>query len=96
MSNPHPFEMQTTPWAIFKKKPWQDYLRGLQPRPAFYISEDDIHHSEQHAAISLQRMQDHSPGNYTLEKYYDEDRGYSYRLKFDTPQDETLFRLKYT
>ena len=47
MSNPHFFEMPTTPYII-KKKPWQDYLRGLTPRPAFYISEDDLHHSDQH------------------------------------------------
>ena len=94
MSNPHFFEMPTTLY-MFKKKPWRDYLRALNPRPVFYISEDDLHHYEKHAAISLQRMQDHYPGNYTLEKYYDEDRGYSYRLKFDTPQDETFFRLKY-
>ena len=86
--------MPTTQY-MFTKKPWQDYLRGLTPRPAFYISEDDLRHSDDHDAVSLQRMQDHSPGNYTLEKYYHEHRGYSYRLKFDTPQDETFFRLKY-
>ena len=93
MSNDNPFEWITTSY-MFTKKPWRDYLRGLNPRPAFYISEDDIRHSAEHDAISLQRMQDHSPGNYTLEKYYDEYHGYSYRLKFDTPQDETLFLLK--
>lgn len=93
MSNDNPFEWITTSYMI-KKKPWQDYLRGLNPRPAFYISEYDIRYSAEHDAISLQRMQDHSPGNYTLEKYYHEYRGYSYRLKFDTPQDETLFLLK--
>jgi len=80
---------------MFKKKPWQDYLRNLNPRPAFYLSEDDVNHSDDHDAISLQRMQDHSPGNYTLEKYYDEHHRYSYRLKFDTPSEETFFRLKY-
>jgi hypothetical protein len=95
MSKPNFFEMPTVLY-MFKKKPWQDYLRGLNPRPAFYINEDDVTISEQHDAISLQRMQDHSPGNYTLEKYYDEYHGYSYRLKFDTPHDETFFRLKYT
>jgi len=94
MSNDNFFEMDTTPY-MFKKKPWRDYLRTLNPRPAFYISEDDIKQSEEHDAISLMRMQDHSPGNYTLEKYYHEYHGYSYRLKFATPSEETFFRLKY-
>ena len=94
MSNLHPFEMNTTQY-MFKKKPWRDYLRTLNPRPAWQITEDEIKHSDEHDAISIQRMQDHSPGNYTLEKYYDEYHGYSYRLKFATPQEETFFRLKY-
>jgi len=93
MSKSHFFEMDTTQY-MFKKKPWRDYLRGLTPRPAFSISEDDVNHSDDHDAVNLQRMQNHSPGNYTLEKCYDEYHGYSYRLKFDTPQDETLFLLK--
>jgi len=86
--------MPTGPY-MFKKKPWQEYLRTLNPRPAFYISEDDSKQSEEHDAISLQRMQDHSPGDYTLEKYFHEYHGYSYRLKFATPSEETFFRLKY-
>lgn len=80
---------------MIKNKPWRDYLQSLHPRPAFYISEDEARHSEEFDELNLERMQRHSPGNYTLEKYYDEDHGYSYRLKFDTPQDETFFRLKY-
>ena len=95
MANSHPFEMQTTPWAIFKKKHWQDYLRTLAPRPAWQITEDEIKNSDDHDEKSLQMMQSHSPGNYTLEKYYHEYHGYSYRLKFETPQEETFFRLKY-
>ena len=89
----NPFEWNTTPY-MFTKKPWRDYLLSLDPRPAWHLTEEEIKISEDHDAKSLRMMQDHSPGNYTLEKYYDEYHGYSYRLKFDTPQDETLFLLK--
>lgn len=94
MANHHLFEMPTTPY-MFKKKPWQDYLHTLAPRPAFFVTEQDIKNSDYHDEKSLQMMQSHSPGNYTLEKYYDDHFGYSYRLKFATPQEETFFRLKY-
>jgi hypothetical protein len=88
MSNP-------TPSYMFKKKPWKEYLRTLNPRPAWQITEDEIKNSDYHDEKSLKMMQEHSPGNYTLEKYYHEYHGYSYRLKFATPQEETFFRLKY-
>ena len=94
MANPHPFEMPTTPY-MFIKKPWKEYLRTLAPRPAWQITEDEIKNSDDHDEKSLQMMQWHSPGDYTLEKYYDEYHGYSYRLKFATPSEETFFRLKY-
>lgn len=94
MANPHPFEMQTTPYMIIKKH-WQHYLHTLAPRPASFVTEHDIKNSDDHDEKSLQMMQAHSPGNYTLEKYYDDHFGYSYRLKFATPQEETFFRLKY-
>ena len=91
----NPFEWNTTPY-MFTKKPWRDYLLTLHPLPAWHITEDEIKNSDNHDAINLQRMQDHSPGNYTLEKYYDEYHGYLYRLKFASPQDKTLFLLKYS
>jgi hypothetical protein len=94
MSNLHLFEMDPTPY-MFKKKPWKEYLRTLNPRPAWQITEDEIKTSDDHDEKSLKMMQEHSPGNYTLEKYYHEYHGYSYRLKFKTPAEETFFRLKY-
>jgi hypothetical protein len=94
MSNPHLFEMQTTPYMI-KKKPWKEYLRTLAPRPAWIITEEEIKTSDNLDAKSLRMMQEHGPGNYTLEKYYHEYHGYSYRLKFENPSEETFFRLKY-
>jgi hypothetical protein len=75
-----------------KKKHWRDYLLTLHPRPDWYLNEDEIKNSDLHDEKSLQMMQAHSPGDYTLEKYY---HGYhAYRLKFATPSDETFFRLK--
>jgi hypothetical protein len=90
----HFFEMDTTQY-MFKKKPWRDYLLSLHPRPAWHLTEEEIKISDDHDAKSLKMMQEHSPGNYTLEKYYHEYHGYSYRLKFASPQEETFFRLKY-
>ena len=93
----HLFEMQTTPYMInmIKKKPWQEYLLTLAPRPAWQITEDEIKNSDDHDEKSLKMMQWHSPGDYTLEKYYHGYHGYSYRLKFKNPAEETFFRLKY-
>jgi len=84
-----------TPQYMFTKKPWREYLQTLNPRPNFHLTEDDVKNSDDHDVKSLQMMQEHSPGNYTLEKYYHEYHGYSYRLKFATPSEETFFRLKY-
>lgn len=42
------------------------------------------------------RMQHAYPGNYHIVKYVAA-AGYSeYRMKFDTPEDETMFLLKYS
>ena len=84
-----------TPQYMFTKKPWREYLRTLNPRPNFHLTEEEIKTSDNHDEKSLRMMQEHSPGNYTLEKYYHEYHGYSYRLKFATPSEETFFRLKY-
>ena len=80
---------------MIKKKPWQEYLLTLAPRPAWQITEDEIKNSDDHDEKSLKMMQWHSPGDYTLEKYYHGYHGYSYRLKFKNPAEETFFRLKY-
>lgn len=42
-----------------------------------------------------QRMQHVYPGNYRIVKYVDADGHGEYRIKFDSPEDETWFRLKY-
>jgi hypothetical protein len=84
-----------TPQYMFTKKPWREYLRTLNPRPAWQITEEEIKLSDDHDEKSLRMMQEHSPGDYTLEKYYHEYHGYSYRLKFKNPAEGTFFRLKY-
>jgi hypothetical protein len=61
-----------TPQYMFTKKHWREYLRTLAPRPAWVITEEEIKLSDDHDEKSLQMMQEHSPGNYTLEKYYHE------------------------
>lgn len=41
-------------------------------------------------------MQKQFPGNYTVETYFDDSNiTFRYRLKFHTPEDETIFRLRY-
>ncbi len=42
-------------------------------------------------------MQASYPGPYIVEEYYDSKRmSFALRLKFETPQEETLFRIKYS
>lgn len=41
------------------------------------------------------RMQHNYPGNYHIVKYVDADGHREYRIRFDSPEDETWFRLKY-
>lgn len=41
-------------------------------------------------------MQERFPGNYTLEEYYDSNTmSFRYRLKFDSEQDEIVFKLRH-
>lgn len=41
-------------------------------------------------------MQDFAPGPYTIEEYYDAKLGrFNYRLKFEDPKQETIWRIKY-
>lgn len=41
-------------------------------------------------------MQDFFPGPYSVEEYYDANLGrFNYRLKFEDPKQETMWRMKY-
>ena len=41
-------------------------------------------------------MQDFFPGPYSVEEYYDAKLGrFNYRLKFEDPKQETIWRIKY-
>jgi hypothetical protein len=41
------------------------------------------------------RMQQVYPGNYHIVRYVNADGHSDFRIKYDTPEDETWFKLKY-
>ena len=69
-------------------KPWE-YLDNL-------VSMD--RGPEHSAAWMDRRMKERWPGNYTVIKYRgDQIEGYwRYRIAFNDPKEETMFRLKYS
>lgn len=66
--------------------PWQEYLDMLTRK------------RNRNRYLNLQdEMQSLWPGNYTVWEYWEETSGtFVCYLKFDTPQDETMFYLKYS
>lgn len=47
-------------------------------------------------ASRIEEYKENYPGNYQIEEGYDAGSGRFYiKLVFDTPQDETVFRLRY-
>jgi hypothetical protein len=47
-------------------------------------------------AKSKKAYKDAFPGNYTLEEYYcPKYKKFQYRIRFDTPEDKTIFLLRY-
>lgn len=67
---------------------WRSHLRSLT-----YLHG----HWQDHLDVLTANMQKLFPGNYTVECYLDWDEMCVLpRLRFDTPQDETWFMLKYS
>jgi len=75
---------------------WQSYLRRLGNglngvATNKYITEADIVENAQ------KYMQIKYPGNYTLEPYYNTERGrFDLRLKFDDPKEEIVWLLRWS
>ena len=73
---------------------WQENLARWQAHDlgaASLCSEKDM------LELVWQNMQEHYPGNYTLDWKFDTIKG-GFKLypRFDTPQDEVMFLLKYS
>ena len=84
------------PMGIRAKTPetWQGYLRRLGNglngvTTNKYITEEDILDNAQ------KYMQEKYPGPYSVESYYNADKmKFDLRLRFDDPQEETIWLLR--
>ena len=79
--------------TIKSKLTWQSELNRYKKSP-FENSVDT--RMEYHLIRATEQMQEKYPGNYVVEEYYNgENFAFDLRLKFDTPDDEIMFLLKY-
>lgn len=80
----------------YTKVTWQGYLSmhtTTHSRPMSKLYEAI---NEENRQSVVRSMQASYPGNYTVIYRPNPDGTWSWQLVFDSPQDETLFRLKYT
>lgn len=71
------------------KQSWRDVLS--RERGTYFKDMADASYEP-----ATKRMQQRYPGNYIVEEYYNNKKHtWDLRLKFDTPEDETWFMLKY-
>jgi hypothetical protein len=55
-----------------------------------------FHFREDNAEAAKKEYKDAFPGNYILEEFYcEKNMKLQYRIRFDTPQDKTIFLLRY-
>jgi hypothetical protein len=76
-----------------KKVTWRGELRRYRKSP---FEQWDGTMMEHHLIRATEQMKEKYPGNYIVEEYFDPQiLEFSLRLKFETPEEETLFLLKY-
>jgi len=69
---------------------WQWYLNWL------HLSQNIIGHSRL-PQNGLEEMQKRYPGEYIVEEYYDVNhQRFRFRLKFNSPEEESLWLLKFS
>lgn len=72
-----------------KKQTWRDLLH--RQRGSHFKDDWSTNYR-----FATKLMQEEYPGNYIVEEFYNTKiQEFDLRLKFDTPEDETLFHLKY-
>lgn len=74
--------------------------RILRPKPDVYLYNlafsDTGLSGEQLLGYLTLRMQNKYPGNYHVVRYVNANGHADYRMKFDSPKDETMFWLRYS
>lgn len=77
-----------------KKKNYNIVLRELHSKFVFSPAVSD--NKDLYLNAYTMEMQHIFPGKYDLEEYFDSKIGkFSFRLKFESEEDETIFLLKY-
>ena len=75
---------------------WQSMLDYLHANKQLYTDIADRESDESVLHQINEMMQDKFPGSYIVEEYYDASRmRFAFKLKFDSPKQETMFKLKY-
>lgn len=79
---------------------WQKLLNELSHRHILiiaYASADPMELAKNRIMEAIGEMQEAYPGNYTLvEEENTSTNHYEYKMVFDTPEDESLFVMKYS
>lgn len=94
--NPAPKIIRVVEPVRFPPDTWQVYLsrlgsgiNGVSERTKSFTEKDIVANAQRY-------MQKKYPGNYQVEQYYNADKmKWDLRLKFDSPKDETFFKVKY-
>ena len=94
--NPAP-KMMPMPKIIETPQTWQSYLRrlgnginGVAERSKNVTEEDIVANAQKYMQIKY-------PGPYTVEQYYNSDKmKWDLRLRFDNPQEETMWLLRFS
>lgn len=76
------------------KPKWQSLLEQIHSDYSFGRIVGDT--STDSLMKATARMQEKYPGDYIIEEYYDTDTmKFAYKLEFNSPEDQTVFILKY-
>lgn len=95
-----PYIPLATHGVLPMKSGWEGQLEKINGRFLYaekYISSETLDDRQRRIMWAIGEMQAKYPGNYTLDEHIDSNSGYyKYQMVFDTPEEESLFLLKYS
>lgn len=92
------FTMRTRYSDVFSGKTytWQDHLATVNREYYDLFSKEKIDPKFK-LMKAIESMQEKFPGEYTLEEYYDTEKGrFKLKMVFDVPEEESMFIMRYS
>jgi hypothetical protein len=101
ITSPFIYNPNTTscnPVKKYKIPTWRRQLASLHGEFNFHYGYDGTKKQSVDALMrAIALMQEEFPGNYILVEEYDEAlQRYDYKMQFDTPEEESLFLIRYS